>query len=132
MLGGLVTCGRCDRRMMISYTNGGKGLRYSCALAFIDYAEPACQSLMGRALDDLVSEQILAALQPQALQLSLVAVADLEQERARLHRHHQQELERANYQMDRARRQYQAVEPENRLVALQLSVVSCQKTPGIF
>jgi DNA invertase Pin-like site-specific DNA recombinase len=120
LLGGLVTCGRCGRRMMISYTNGGKGLRYSCARAFIDYAEPACQSLAGQGLDDLVSEQILAALQPQALQLSLVAVADLEQERARLHRHHQQELERANYQADRARRQYQAVEPENRLVAREL------------
>lgn len=120
MLGGLVTCGRCGRRMMISYTNGGKGLRYSCARAFIDYAEPMCQSLAGQGLDDLVSEQILAALQPQALQLSLVAVADLEQERARRHRHHQQELERANYQMDRARRQYQAVEPENRLVAREL------------
>ena len=132
LLGGLMMCGRCGQRMMIGYTNGSKGLRYSCNRAVINYAEPMCQSLAGQGLDDLVSEQILAALQPQALQLSLVAVADLEQERARLHRHHQQELERANYQMDRARRQYQAVEPENRLVALQLSVVSCQKTPGIF
>jgi hypothetical protein len=120
LLGGLVVCGRCGRRMAISYTNGGKGLRYGCARAFIDYAEPVCQSLAGQALDDLVGEQILAALQPQALQLSLVAVADLEQERARLHRHHQQELERATYQVERARRQYQAVEPENRLVAREL------------
>ena len=95
MLGGLVMCGRCGQRMMIGYTNGSKGLRYSCNRAVINYAEPMCQSLAGQGLDDLVSEQILAALQPQALQLSLVAVADLEQERARLHRHHQQELERA-------------------------------------
>jgi DNA invertase Pin-like site-specific DNA recombinase len=120
LLGGLVMCGRCGRRMMIGYTNGSKGLRYSCNRAVINYAEPMCQSLAGQGLDDLVSEQILAALQPQALQLSLVAVADLEQERARLHRHHQQELERAIYQVDRARRQYQAVEPENRLVAREL------------
>jgi len=120
LLGGLVMCGRCGQRMMIGYTNGSKGLRYSCNRAVINYAEPMCQSLAGQGLDDLVSAQILAALQPQALQLSLVAVADLEQERARLHRHHQQELERANYQVDRARRQYQAVEPENRLVAREL------------
>lgn len=120
LLGGLVVCGRCRQRMTISYTNGGQSLRYACNRAFIDYAEPVCQSLMGRVLDERVGEQILAALQPQALQLSLAAVADLEQERAWLHRHHQQELERATYQVERARRQYQAVEPENRLVAREL------------
>ncbi len=120
LLGGLVVCGRCGRRMIISYANGGRSLRYSCSRALSDYAEPRCQSLAGRVLDELVSAQLLAALQPQALQLSLAAVADLEQERARLHRHHQQELERAAYQADRARRQYQAVEPENRLVAREL------------
>jgi DNA invertase Pin-like site-specific DNA recombinase len=120
LLGGLVVCGRCGRRMMISYANGGQSLRYTCGRAVSDYAEPRCQSLAGRVLDELVSEQILQALQPQALQLSLAAAADLEQERARLHRHHQQELERAGYQAERARRQYQAVEPENRLVAREL------------
>ena len=120
LLGGLVKCGRCGQSMMIGYTNGSKYLRYSCNRAFVDYAEPVCQSLAGQGLDDLVGEQILAALQPQALQLSLVAVADLEQERARLHRHHQQELERATFQADRAGRQFHAVEPENRLVAREL------------
>ena len=78
--------------MAISYADGGRGLRYSCARAYSNYAEPVCQSLAGRALDDLVGEQILAALRPQALQLSVAAAADLEQERARLHRHWQQEL----------------------------------------
>jgi DNA invertase Pin-like site-specific DNA recombinase len=120
LLGGLVVCGRCGQRMTIGYSNGGQSLRYSCNRAFSAYAEPLCQSLAGQVLDELVGEQILQALQPQALQLSLAAVADLEQERARLHRHHHQELERATYQVERARRQYQAVEPENRLVAREL------------
>lgn len=120
LLGGLLKCGRCGQRMTISYTTGGQSLRYTCATAFSNYAEPVCQSLTGQALDKLVSEQLLVALQPQALQLSLNAVADLEQERMRLHRHWQQELERANYQVERARRQYQATEPENRLVAREL------------
>jgi DNA invertase Pin-like site-specific DNA recombinase len=120
LLGGLLACGRCGQRMIVSYASSGTNLRYVCNRAFSDYAGPVCQSLAGRVLDELVSEQILAALQPQALQLSLAAVADLEQERARLHRHHQQEIERASYQAERARRQYQAVEPENRLVAREL------------
>lgn len=117
LLGGLVVCGRCGQRLVVSYTNGGQSLRYGCTRGFSNYATPVCQSLAGRGLDELVGAQLLAALQPPALQLSLAAVADLEQERARLHRHWQQQVERAGYLVERARRQYQAVEPENRLVA---------------
>src|SRR5205823_10974729 len=46
--------------------------------------------------------------------------AEVEQERQRLHRHWRQQLERARYHTDRAARQYQAVEPENRLVVREL------------
>src|SRR4029077_15685567 len=55
-----------------------------------------------------------------ALELSLAAADDVEQERARLHRNWQQQVERARYEAERARRQYDAVEPENRLVAREL------------
>jgi hypothetical protein len=54
------------------------------------------------------------------LELHLAAAADVEQERGRLHRHWHQQLERARYELERADRQYQAVEPENRLVAREL------------
>ena len=50
----------------------------------------------------------------------MAAADDVEQERARLHRNWQQQLERARYEADRARRQYDAVEPENRLVVREL------------
>jgi hypothetical protein len=86
----------------------------------VEYAEPLCQGLAGRVLDDLVAAQVVAALEPAALELSLAAAADLEQERARLHRHWQQQVERAHYEAERTRRQYDAVEPENRLVAREL------------
>ena len=56
-------------------------------------------------------------MEPAALDLSLSAVADIERERDRLHRHWAQQLERARYEVGRAERQYQACEPENRLVA---------------
>jgi DNA invertase Pin-like site-specific DNA recombinase len=120
LLGGLLACGRCGRRLLVSYTNGGRGLRYSCSRGVVDYGEPVCQSLSGQRLDRLVSEQVLAVLQPAALELHLAAAADVEQERQRLHRHWQQRLERARYETDRAARQYEAVEPENRLVAREL------------
>jgi DNA invertase Pin-like site-specific DNA recombinase len=120
LLGGLLACGRCGRRLVVQYTNAGKGLRYSCVRGVADYAEPPCQSLSGRRLDALVSGQVLLALEPAALELHLVAAAEVEQERQRLHRHWQQQRERARYQAERAARQYQAVEPENRLVAREL------------
>jgi|SRR5882724_6759220 len=120
LLGGLLVCGRCGQRLLVSYTNAGNGLRYSCARAAIDYAEALCQSLSGRRLDELVREQVLAALRPAALELHLAAAADLAQERQRLHEQRQQQLERARYEASRAARQYQAVEPENRLVAREL------------
>jgi hypothetical protein len=106
--------------MTVAYCGRAGRLRYSCSRATADYAEPLCQSLAGRALDDLVAAQVLRALEPAALELSLVAADDLEQERARLHRHWQQRVERTRYEAERARRQYDAVEPENRLVAREL------------
>jgi hypothetical protein len=120
LLGGLLVCGRCGQRMMVAYSGRANRLRYSCSRAAIEYAAPQCQGLAGRPLDDLVAEQVLAALEPAALELSLAAADDLEQERARLHGVRQQELERARYEAERARRQYDAVEPENRLVAREL------------
>jgi DNA invertase Pin-like site-specific DNA recombinase len=120
LLGGILRCGRCGRRMMVAYSGRASRLRYSCSRAMVEYAEPLCQGLAGRVLDDLVVAQVLAALAPAALELSLAAADDIQQERARLHRNWQQQLERARYEAERARRQYDAVEPENRLVVREL------------
>src|SRR5262245_28972454 len=120
LLGGLLVCARCGCRLLVGYTNGGRGLRYSCTRGRLDYGEPRCQSLSGQRLDALVSAEVLSALQPAALELHLAAAADVAQERRRLHEHWQQRLERARYEAGRAARQYQACEPENRLVAREL------------
>ena len=115
--GRVVVCGRCGRRMTTHYTNNGRGLRYVCARATTDDAEPLCQSLTGTALDGAVRALVLAALEPAALEIGLHVAEDLEAERARALAQWQQRLERAAYAAQRAERQYQAVEPENRLVA---------------
>jgi DNA invertase Pin-like site-specific DNA recombinase len=120
LLGGILRCGRCGQRMMVAYSGRASRLRYSCSRARIEYAEPFCQSLAGGVLDDLVAAQVLAALEPAALELSVAAADDLAQERARLHQNWRQQVERARSEAERARRQYDAVEPENRLVAREL------------
>jgi hypothetical protein len=91
--------------------------RMSVSSAGRDSGEPKCQHLAGPCLDTFVSQQVLAALEPAALELSLTATERLEQERTKLERHGPQRRERAAYEVERAARQYHAVEPEHRLVA---------------
>jgi DNA invertase Pin-like site-specific DNA recombinase len=115
LLAGLVFCAGCNHRMVVQYRGRDSYLQYSC-----QHDTPPCSTprprIAGRALDQMVAEQVLAALEPGALELSLAAAADLLQERQRLDENWRQRLERARYQADRAERQYQAAEPENRLV----------------
>ncbi len=118
LLGGILICGRCQRRMGIHYCGHGP-FRYSCNTGR-DGDVPRCQSLSGKVLDVLVTEKIMLALRPAALELSLQAADDLQQERQRLDQDWRQRLERCKYEVDRAQRQYQTVEPENRLVAREL------------
>jgi hypothetical protein len=120
LLAGLVVCGRCGLRMAAAYNNNGAGLRYSCCHNAIEYGSARCQSLTGGPLDALVSAWVLRALEPSALEVSFQVAADVEAQRHKLHQHWQQRLERAQYAVARAERQYSAVEPENRLVARSL------------
>jgi hypothetical protein len=117
LLSGLVVCGQCGRRMTSTYNNNGTGLRYHCNREKVDYGGEKCQSLAGVPLDLWLSELVLQALEPAALEVSLEVAADVEAQRQRLHQQWDKRLERAGYEVDRAARQYQAVEPENRLVA---------------
>jgi len=117
LLSGRLICGRCGLSMATQYTNNATGLRYVCCREAVDYGAPLCQSLSGTSLDALITRLVLEALEPAALEISLQVAADLEGERARHHGEWQQRLERARYEAERGERQYQAVEPEHRLVA---------------
>ena len=117
LLSGLLVCGRCGLRMNSAYNHNGRGPRYICGNMKSTYDAPFCQTLSAPPLDALISRLVLEAVQPAALEVSLAVAADVEAERAALETHWQQRLERAGYQAERARRQYDAVEPENRLVA---------------
>jgi DNA invertase Pin-like site-specific DNA recombinase/methylphosphotriester-DNA--protein-cysteine methyltransferase len=117
LLSGLLECGRCGQRMQTHYVAHGRFLRYECNRSHICYGQARCQSLSGRALDRLVGGLILEALEPAAVEASVQLAEDLELERTALHRQWRQRLERTRYEVDRARRQYDQVEPENRLVA---------------
>jgi DNA invertase Pin-like site-specific DNA recombinase len=116
LLVGLLVCSTCGRCLRASYPAQSKA-HYSCDRHLREAREQVCHGLNAAAIDGLVATQVLRALEPAELELSLKAIADIEQDRARLHRHWQQQLERARYEAQRAERQYQATEPEHRLVA---------------
>ncbi len=117
LLTSLLVCGACGRRMYASYRSKSTAY-YGCTRRRNEGS--TCCGLEAGAVDDLVAQQVLRALEPATLELSLKAIQDVHQERERLHRHWKQRLERATYEAERAERQYQAVEPENRLVARSL------------
>ena len=120
LLVGLLVCGKCGCRMTVQYSREQQH-RYLCSRQMVDYGGEVCQGIAGAALDQFVTQQVLAALEPAALELSLSTAQHLEQERTELDRLWQQRLERAKYEADYAGRHYRCIEPENRLVARQLA-----------
>jgi hypothetical protein len=76
--------------------------------------------LAARALDDEIVRLVLEALSPSALELSLSVTADLRGQFELAEAQWQEKLERAKFEAERARRQYDASEPENRMVARNL------------
>ena len=119
LLAGLVVCGNCGRCLQPSYRTQGRAY-YSCVRHLHEGTEQACFGLKAAAIDDLVTQQILRALEPAALELSCRAMEDVQRDRVRLDKHWKQRLERARYEAVDAERRYRAVDPENRLVARSL------------
>jgi hypothetical protein len=123
LLSGLARCGRRGRRMTVRYHVRAQATapEYVCARQLTDYgAAGRCQALAGACVDALVTGQVLAALTPAAVELSLQAAQQVTAERAELEKLWAQRLERAQLAVDRARRCYRLAEPENRLVVRQL------------
>lgn len=119
LLAGRVVCGRCGNHMCSSYAGKNKA-RFTCDAARCQWGAPQCQSLRARPLETLVVEQVLRALEPASLELSLQAAECIEAEQQRIETHRRQTVERAAHESDVARRRYEAVEPDNRLVAAEL------------
>ncbi len=117
LLAGLVYCGRCGRKMYVSYQSMPLG-RYCCSRAArFAPTDDVCSGLPARTVDNLVAQQLLQALSPAGIELSLSAIEHTSRERQQQALQLRQNLERATYEANRAERQYHAVEPENRLVA---------------
>lgn len=116
LLQGLIVCGKCGHRMSTRY-KARQRPAYFCNEYWRSDLQECCGRITASTLDDLVVRELLRALEPAAVELSLRAIENVEQERQRLHEQWRQKLERVQHEVGRAERQYHAVEPENRLVA---------------
>jgi len=119
LLQGLLRCGKCGRIMQTGYSGkDGNSPRYVCARAKQLYGgERTCQSIGGLRLEQAVLAELFKVLEPASLQATAKALAEAEDRYQRDLAVFGLAVDRARYEADRARRQYDAVEPENRLVA---------------
>jgi DNA invertase Pin-like site-specific DNA recombinase len=121
LLSGLLRCRRCASKLTVHYTGARHDVaRYACHRAWLDKGQPRCISFGGSRADAAVAEAVLRVVQPAAIEAAIVAhreeTSQQDEVRAALTR----DLEAARYAASRAQRQYDASDPENRLVTGEL------------
>ncbi len=117
LLQGIVWCARCAHKMYIRYKNRGE---YVCNHLHNQKGAPACQTLRAAAVDEAVGEAFLAALAPAEIALLSSTRRAQQQADASLRAAAEQQVARQRYQAALAERQYNKVDPDNRLVAGEL------------
>jgi DNA invertase Pin-like site-specific DNA recombinase len=117
LLQGLVICGHCGHQMRVQYKPAP---RYFCNALSKEYGQKMCCSLGGPSIDAVVVQAFFAAIQPSQLDALEAALAKQQADHAQLDRYWQERVHRASYEAHFARRQYDAVDPDNRLVAAEL------------
>jgi DNA invertase Pin-like site-specific DNA recombinase len=120
LLQGLILCGRCGRRMRVNYSNRRRNMRYECIGRRKQTGGPTCQGFGGIRLDRAVEQLVLETIQPLGVEAMIEAATAHAQSNLAEADHWRQRVERAEYEVDLARRQYESVDPANRLVAREL------------
>jgi hypothetical protein len=118
LLAGLLRCGHCGRKMYVGY--GGKAGRYHCQGALVNHGTGRCISFGSLRADDAVGTQVLRALKPLGIDAAVKALQAHTSEMSAAQKQLELALEQARFSAAHARRQYDAVDPGNRLVAGEL------------
>ena len=117
LLQGLATCGQCGRRMKVCYK---PSVRYACDGLTRAFGEPMCAHLDGASIETFVVQAFFEAMAPAQLDALDTVLHQQHQEQHRLELYHQQQIQRCQYDATLARRRYEQVDPDNRLVAAEL------------
>ncbi len=117
LLHGILYCGECGHKMVVQYKGG---TRYLCNYLRQQYRVPVCQNIPGDPIDARVVEAFFQALSPIELDVYEHALAAQKEADEKVELAHRQQLERLRYQAELAWRQFNRVDPDNRLVAAEL------------
>ena len=117
LLHGIVYCGECGHKMVVQYKGG---TRYLCNYLRQQYLVPVCQNIPGDPIDARVVEAFFQALAPIELDAYQRALDAQKETNEKIELAHRQQLERLRYQAELAWRQFNRVDPDNRLVAAEL------------
>jgi DNA invertase Pin-like site-specific DNA recombinase len=121
MLAGLLRCRRCGHKLTVRYTGSRHDmLRYSCWRGFLDNGDPRCIAFGGRSMDEAIGREVLRVVQPAAIEAAILASEAEADQHDQVAAALQRDLEAARYQAQRAHKQYDAADPENRLVVDEL------------
>jgi hypothetical protein len=121
LLAGLLRCARCGRKLIVGYTGRASNVtRYICCRGNLDSGEPRCINFGGKHVEDYVARQALRVVEPAAIEAAITAAEETANQHSDVLTALRRDLEAARYAVDRARRQYDGVDPENRLVADEL------------
>lgn len=121
LLAGLLRCGRCGRKLHVLYSGStGRVARYACQGGRVERGSASCLSIGALRVDRAVVDQVLEAIQPAGIEAAMAAMnrvlAAEDEKRKAL----ELALEKARYEAHRAQRQFDAADPDNRLVASEL------------
>jgi DNA invertase Pin-like site-specific DNA recombinase len=117
LLQGIAICGRCGRLLHVHYTHAPA---YVCDHATQQYGDRRCQTFTLAYIDPFISQLFLEAVQPARLQTALAALHQVDSQRQALAEQWRQRIQRARYEAELARRRYERVDPDLRLVAAEL------------
>jgi hypothetical protein len=121
LLSSLLRCRRCGRMLRVSYIGaGGVVIHYQCVGANHERGEERCIAFGGLRGDAAVAKQVLDAVTGNAIEAALQAAEQMQQQRQELRESIALELEQARYEARLAARRYEAVDPDQRLVAAEL------------
>ena len=121
LLAGLLRCRRCGRKLFVAYSGrGGRVPRYACCGRRVDRGQASCLSIGGVTIERAVVQQVLQAIEPAGVEAALSAMNHANDAHAEKRQALKLAVEKARYEVNRAQRQYDAVDPENRLVAGEL------------
>lgn len=121
ILNGLLRCGHCGHKLYVYYSgNNTKYIRYECKAKKLKYEKKRCISFSGLKVDRAVEKRVLEVLRPEGIKAAIKAASKVRESKKEIIEQKEMALKQARYEEGRARRQYDLVDPNNRLVANEL------------